>query len=114
MAGEPINFLDASTSNRSHFATALQLNAERALWALEESASDPTAMARIGRIMQQLHGLSIACGNTRVAAICQAICSLIEGAAADLLQGVLAELKALRRIVVAALQDNAGDALCAG
>lgn len=74
---------------------------------------DLTAMTRIRRIMQQLHAVSVTCGHMGVAAICQTVCQLIEGAAADLRQAVLVELKALRRIVVAALQDDAGDTLCA-
>lgn len=117
MAGEPINFLDsASDRDRTRFAAALQFGVENALWSFEEATGNPDrvepALASIHLTMLQLQGMSMACGHVRVATICRTICLLIEDAAANLLASLLAEIKALRRIVVAALQDNTGSQLC--
>lgn len=111
MSGEPLNFLDvANDRDRVRFAAMLQLSAEHALWAYEEASSDPgkseQPLRRLRRVMLQLHGVSQACGHMRVATICHTICMMIEDGAADLMASLLKEIKALRRFVVATLQDD--------
>lgn len=115
MSSEPINFLDyASTRQRMRFASTLQLNTERALWALDEAASNPAkaapAVHHIRSLMQELHAVSMTSGYMRVAAICDAVCDLIDTAPPHLFDALLARIIELRAIVMAGMQDEAATA----
>lgn len=110
-----INFLDPGDNQTAlPYVTALQFGTEEAAWAYDEAAAAPQdatrALDRMYEVMQELRHLSLSIGHLRVAGICERICSLIDLAASDLLDSLLIQLKALRRIVVAALQG--GGAFC--